>query len=501
MLRTAGFDAARPRVPSVPVIFAFSMLLACAIVLCAAPSALAASPVAAAEGVLGGKWVQKNSCMYHTNESGSYVKGLAEIDGKIYYFDSKGIQRVGWRKVGGAYCFFTIDNGAAGSLVRSKGVNGIKLKKNGSAWVNATAKKELDLMVAAQKRCDKQTKPLDSVSTKERKLFLWIWKDCRERSSHKWHNYSGWHRSFAWDILKTSSGSCDSMGCAYAYLANAAGGKNVKIAASGGHTWTVVDGLVCDAEQAKQGFGWRMYRGHWYGNAGYYQVRISPRTKVWSKAKELKSEKVSSGKTGWAKKNGKRFYYMDGKKLKNRWFVKDGNKYFFLPKTGAAATASAKVKVSNSSSKKAYFVFDETGALQLGKKTRNIEVAGATYRVTKKGKAVSGWDAAHTKLCKADGELLCGVRWCKNKLWIFGDKGVYKKGKTKKARAAYVEGEQAAALLELLGTPVKRKTAASCRPGFEDGGEEITYTYEHIKFYTYRTADGPELVNYVESIS
>lgn len=437
-----------------------------------------------------GKWVKTSQTMRY-KAKGSYLKGAAKIKGKVYYFDKKGVQRTGWRKVGDDYHFFKIANGASGYMVTSKVVNGVKLDKHGVALENKTTRAELKLMVAAQKRCDKIVKPLQSQSAKLRDCFVWVWKSCRERGSYSFSVYSGWHRKFAWDIFNTKSGSCDSLAIGYAYLANACGAKSVRIEASGGHTWAKVNGLVCDPEQAKQGRGWYVYMNSGlYGSAGIYKVNLAPRTKVWSNAKPYKKSK-SKHADGWVKKNGKRYCYSNGKKLKKTWLTSN-NKRYYLTATGAAATGSVKIAGT-------YYVFSSKGVLQTGTKTREVKVDGTVYRVSKKGTALKGWTSGKKRLYLANGALATGARLINGKLQLFSAKGVYKAEKSKTMRKLCVEGADATKLIAALGTPVKRDVVDTCRIDFE-GGSEITYTYKNLRIYTYCAPDGPELFNYIEAI-
>lgn len=473
-------------------------LLACAVLLACA-AAIPHHALAATDDHEG-TWVTKSKCMYYKNADGKKVKGLTEIDGKAYYFDKKGVQRTGWRKISGVYRYFYIKNGKKGYMAKKTVVNGVKIDKYGAAVDNKTATKELKLMVAAQKRCDKITKPKNSVNTKLEKCFRYIWKDCRERGSYAFSSEKGWHRKFAWDIFDTKSGSCDSLAIGFVYLANAAGAKKCWVVSSGGHTWGEINGEVYDPEMAKQTGSWRYFAFPYsasgsggspgYARARTYYVKIT-RTKVWSKAKASvsKAEKASR-KNGWVTKSGKRYYYQFGKKLKKQWLVKKGKTYY-LNKKGVAATASAKIDGT-------YYVFSKKGVLQVGTKTRRVEVMGKTYRVNKKGKAVKGWDSSKTHKYLKTGEMLTDACWSSDKLWIFSSKGVYDSAATKKLRALCKSGSDATELLKELGKPKKRKTADTCRPGYL-GGSEVTYTYKNIVVRTYCGETGPEYLNYIEA--
>ena len=74
--------------------------------------------------------------------------------------------------------------------------------------------------------------------------------------------------------------------------------------------------------------------------------------------------------------NGVISYYENGTVVKNTWKTVDGKKYYFQS-NGKAAVGSVKVK-------KAYYIFNEAGVLQTGKK-RLVTVKKKQYYAAKKG--------------------------------------------------------------------------------------------------------------------
>lgn len=83
-----------------------------------------AAAVILAAGVLslpaleaGADWESDKNGTYYTDENGSKARGLEEIDGETYYFDSKGYMQTGWQKVRRKYtCYFRKN----GTMVKGK---------------------------------------------------------------------------------------------------------------------------------------------------------------------------------------------------------------------------------------------------------------------------------------------------------------------------------------------------------------------------------------------
>ena len=104
--------------------------------------------------------------------------------------------------------------------------------------------------------------------------------------------------------------------------------------------------------------------------------------------------------------NGVISYYENGTAVKNTWKTVDGKKYYFQS-NGKAAVGSVKVK-------KAYYVFNEAGILQTGKK-RLVTVKKKQYYAAKNGKALSG------------------IYYIKNKFYAFNKNGACNQKKNKEA--------------------------------------------------------------------
>lgn len=429
------------------------------------------------------KWTISNKKAY-CSVDGVKQKGFKTIDGKSYYFDKNGVQRTGWYKLGSAYRFFNIKCGAKGYMVTNKVVNGIKLADDGKAIVNSTGRAELKVMCAANQVLQSVSNPGQTLNEKLKAVWRWMQNKCYERGTRPFHASSGWHRTFANDIFKTHSGSCESYGAAYAYLANAAGAKKCKAICSGGHGWAEVNGRVYDVEWTGHS-GYR-YFAFPYGMSGsngapmykgncLYVVTLSPRTSPWGGSSSSES---ASAKRGLVKSgNDYYFYENDGTKLKNAWKTVKGKRYYFRS-NGKAAVGPCKVKG------KAY-VFGSNGALKTGKSTHVVTVAGVKYRVAKNGRAKPGFDASKTNLYLESGELACAPCLYKGDLFWCSSEGVYNAAETDKLRAAATKDADGAALIKLLGAPNDTQRAVSCAFHNGEEGDDAIYTYKHLKVYTF----------------
>lgn len=237
-----------------------------------------------------GTWKMSKGYATYVKPNGKLAHGLTTIGPKTYLFDGKGRQKVGWQRVKGAYRFFNVSTKAGAYMVKSRVVNGIKLKKDGTATYGKAGLEELEIMVKAQKLAEKITKPSQSQRKKLELGFDWMLNNCKEQMIHHFGSYAGWHRTFANEIYDLHNGSCFSYGAAYAYFANAIGYKSCRIVSSGGHGWAEIDGDVYDIEwtrhRPQRYFAWPYSKSGYGGAPGYasariYVVQIAPKTSRW----------------------------------------------------------------------------------------------------------------------------------------------------------------------------------------------------------------------------
>lgn len=156
--------------------------------------------------------------------------------------------------------------------------------------------------------------------------------------------------------------------------------------------------------------------------------------------------------------NGVISYYENGAAVKNAWRTVGGKKYYFQS-NGKAAVGSVKVQ-------KVYYVFNESGILQTGKK-RLVTVKKKQYYVAKNGKALSG------------------IYFIKNKFYAFKKNGVCDQKKTKKLKAAAKYNKSFNKLRKLLGKPKKTKYESySCYGPGNDG--YVKYANFTVYVYKYK---------------
>ena len=191
----------------------------------------------------------QNGNLSYYNAKGKKAKGIVTVKGKKYYFDSKGVLRTGWRKINKKYYFFRQYNTRAGYMVTSSKINGIRIRKNGSAVYNKTQLAKLNLMVKASQTVDRVT---NNRMTREQKLkacFRYI-VSCNYGDGGDFVGGSNWDVYYGSRVLSRRRGDCFGFGCAVAYLADAVGYTSYAVS-SGGHGWAEVNGKVYDANWAK----------------------------------------------------------------------------------------------------------------------------------------------------------------------------------------------------------------------------------------------------------
>lgn len=187
--------------------------------------------------------------VFYLDANGKKSKGLVTVNGKKYYFSSKGIQRTGWRCINKKYYFFRQSNGAGGYMKTSTKVNGIRLKKNGTASYNKKQLRKLKVMVYASKVVDSITNNKMSKSQKLRACYNKA-LTFRYGDGGTFYYSSTWDVDYAERMLLRGRGNCYAMGAGFAYLANAVGYKAYTVS-SGGHGWAEIKGKVYDPNWAK----------------------------------------------------------------------------------------------------------------------------------------------------------------------------------------------------------------------------------------------------------
>lgn len=113
-------------------------------------------------------------------------------------------------------------------------------------------------------------------------------------------------------------------------------------------------------------------------------------------AAEVKTTTTSTAvKKGLKKRsNGKYYYYVNGKRLRNSWKVIKGKRYYFT-KGGSAATGSWKIKGVR-------YIFNAKGQLAKTGKTTLVKVGEKSYLANAKGRPLTGWQIYKNKLYYAN---------------------------------------------------------------------------------------------------
>lgn len=452
------------------------------------------------------KWVTKNSNIYCKVDGKTQKGGIKTIDGKKYLFGKSGKQLTSWHKIGRNYYYFVPKTKDAGFMVTSKVVNGIKLGKDGRAKLNSEARKELNILTRATKLVEKRTRAAWSEKKKLRKLFNLLRDTYNEIATRPFSSRYGWYRPFALDILVKKTGSCDSYACAYAYIANAIGVKRCKIVSSGGHSWTELNGRVYDVEWSKHSkidlFDIPYSRSgkggiQAYGACRFYIVTVAPNVKQFKTGTKRSYRNVSSStSTGLIKKSGKLYYIQNGKKVRNKWVTVKGSTYYFKG-NGVAVTGPAKIKSKR-------YVFNASGKLFKGSKTRIVIYKGDKYQVTKAGLAKSGWDKGKKHRFATNGKMYTGDCVISDKFYAFSSKGVFNKARTSQLQAAAKIDTDATSLLALLGKPKKSYYATSCYVMNDESGKPMNgldgiLKYANLTVYTFKADNGIEYFRGVDA--
>lgn len=407
-----------------------------------------------------------------------------------YYVDGKAV--TGVRKIGKKrYVFkqsgklakkrFTV--GATTFYPDKKGV--LRACRQGKRYYYANGKRmtKYDALDArayftAEKVLGKITKKSDSKATKRLKAFKWVMYKYYAMHHKLEKCFKYWAPVYAMDHFKNIGGDCESDAAAFAYLAAAIGYKNVYAVTDSSvpdtdttHAWCRINGAVYDPlfAQAKSFSTFYNSRHGSYETSGGCKVKI-PRFSAKHASKHAKRLDLSNPN-------------------KNLW-VKKGNHWRYYKSNGKLAKGSVKNQSSNKRFKKgAYYVFSSKGYLLTGKKTRIVKVSGAKHRVTRKGKASSGWSSSKKYYFMKNGKMASGVILLNSKLTAFSSSGNYKSSLTSKLRAASRKGQPYTALKDLLTSAGAESASSlvqtSCITYNGSTGKDASYSYGTFSVSTF----------------
>ena len=144
-----------------------------------------------------------------------------------------------------------------------------------------------------------------------------------------------------------------------------------------------------------------------------------------------KAAAVSTEKKGLKlRDNGKYYYYVNGKRLRNSWKVIKGKRYYFTA-GGSAATGYRKINGVK-------YIFNAKGQFAKTGKTTLVKVGEKSYLADAKGRPLTGWQIY------------------KNKLYYANSKGMVLKNTTKDG----IKFSKTGAAKNSVSTKLKMKTMA-----------------------------------------
>ena len=225
------------------------LLLICGIMFASCMTAEAAS----AKG-----WVKKkNMWFYYVNNKP--VTGRRKIGKHEYYFDSRGVQMISWRKIGKDYYCFRSKENAAGYMLKNTTKNGIRLGADGKAVLSSErAVKKVETMVRVSALMDK----IIQKNKNELTSYIKKLKACYDylRNKYPYRGMSHYRpKDPNWDIwcvdelMKRGYADCHPYACTFAYLANAIGYTDITINTwytekkrKTGHSWVQINKKAFD---------------------------------------------------------------------------------------------------------------------------------------------------------------------------------------------------------------------------------------------------------------
>lgn len=203
-------------------------------------------------------WVRKkNKCYYYVKKKP--VKGLQKIGKRMYYFDSKGVQKVSWRKIGNDYYCFHSGECAEGYMLTNCTQAAIPIGKDGKAApATDRAVRKLKVMTKISALMDKivlkSKKRLSSRRKKLKACYDYLRKKYPYRFvSHFREKDTDYDLWFTEALLKRRYADCHPFAFTFAYLANAIGYKDVIVKSwhtkkygRQGHSFVLLNGKVYD---------------------------------------------------------------------------------------------------------------------------------------------------------------------------------------------------------------------------------------------------------------
>lgn len=221
-------------------------------------------------------WQKKNGRSYYYLNAKKAQSRFVTIGGKTYYFGKDKAMATGWMKKGSNYYFLDRSSGVRRANCT---VDGIRLKKDGTAKKTSYNVKKIKTMMKARSILNSITKPTDSKKQKLKKSFDWVLKHPykRYRILPEARQKKDWLMTYAGDIYKKNGkGCCVSEACAFAFLAHECGYKNVYVCDDTSHAWAEIGGRVYDTLFAESK-SYKRYYNSTYKTAKLHRIN---RTKI-----------------------------------------------------------------------------------------------------------------------------------------------------------------------------------------------------------------------------
>lgn len=204
---------------------------------------------------------------YFTDDNGNLVKNTSKtIDGKTYHFGSDGIGRTdGIILENGKYYLYQKGKKATGEC-RSYVQDGVTWNVIKGVATKVVTEKD-KVLNRALKIISQITSPTMTMAQKLRKCWDHLSYSNYPEYNPRIPHYKGmdWPIIYANDIFVKGGGNCISLGAAFAFLAKGIGYTDVYACHSGGHGWTMIDGLVYDREWSR-----------WHNASTYYGIKSAP---------------------------------------------------------------------------------------------------------------------------------------------------------------------------------------------------------------------------------
>ncbi len=183
---------------------------------------------AGTDGVIRTGWQKIGGEQYCFGKTGALQTGWAKDGEDTYYADASGILLTGWQKIGSDEYYFSDSGKMSVGWTEIDGVRYLFDESTGKLDTEKTPR-ETPFETMCRQIVEKKVKKTDSVNTKLSKLFQYVTWNFSYLRSYNFTGASGWHKTYAYNMLTTKRGNCYSYAAAFAYLAKKATGLPVRV--------------------------------------------------------------------------------------------------------------------------------------------------------------------------------------------------------------------------------------------------------------------------------